>query len=187
MSKFKSKVGNLLIANPSNPEDELDKAVILIVTHNESLAIGLQINRINLESNLSIIAQNLGIPYYNPDPIYCGGNIATNKIHMVHTLDWRGLGTVPISRYLGVTNDISILAAIEQNQGPRYYKACAGYWLWEDSRLDLQLESKIRTEEEPHKWEIIPANLTNVFEVDADLTWGYCLENAIKAKVDQFF
>lgn len=187
MSKFKSKIGNLLISNPSNPQDELDKSVILLVTHTDSLAIGLQVNRIQPESSLAIVSQNLGIPYYGPDPIFYGGNVAVNKIHIVHTLDWRGMGTVPISKYLGVTNDISILAAIEQNQGPRYYKACAGYWIWEDSRLDQQLESKFRTEAEPHKWELTQATIQNVFELDSDIMWGICLEQSIKEKVDQFF
>lgn len=187
MSKNKSYVGNLLIANPSNPQDELDKSVILVVTHNESLSIGLQINRIQTDTNLSIVSQNLGIPFYGTEPVYYGGNISVNKIHIVHTLDWRGLGTVPISKQLGVTNDISILSAISQNQGPRYYKACAGYWLWEDGRLDIQLGSNSRTEEEPHKWEITSANVESVFEYNTDVMWDICLENIIKEKVNYFF
>jgi putative AlgH/UPF0301 family transcriptional regulator len=184
--KKKKYSGQLLIANPSNPQDELSRSVLLLVTHTENLAIALQINSPHQEALLKDISQGMGIPYDGYDPLYYGGNISVNKIHVVHSLDWRGMGTVPLTKELGITQDISILTAISQDQGPYYYKACTGYWLWEDGRLDEMLDPRSVQPRELYRWETLPANLENVFEIDSEEMWEICLEKAAKHKIDSW-
>jgi putative transcriptional regulator len=177
--------GYLLLANPNNPRDELSKSVLLIVTHTNNLAIGLQINNPLEDIDLQTVADNIGMDYPYNDPLFYGGNIAQNKIHVVHSLDWRGMSTVKLNDQIAVTNDISVLAAISQGEGPKFYRACAGYWLWEDGRLDQQLDPK--TKNEPHKWEISPATIENVFSGEGPEQWRNAIDEAAKFQVNAWF
>jgi putative AlgH/UPF0301 family transcriptional regulator len=183
---MKKYVGHLLIANPSNPEDELSKAVMICLTHTSNLGIALQLNRIHTEMSLSAVSNNLGIKYYGLEPIWYGGNISVDKIHIVHSLDWRGLNTMSLTKSIGVTNDISILSAIVQGKGPQYFKACSGYWLFDNGRLDGHL-SKTHDPSDPYKWETLTANLENVFHTDLNIMWEVCLQQAIIKKVKEYF
>lgn len=182
----KNVVGNLLIANPTNPEDELSRSVLLCLTHNKQVGIGLQINRLQSETDLATISHNLGIRYHGRDPIWYGGNISIDKVHIIHSLDWRGMGTLCLNKHIGVTHDISILAAIASGKGPKFFKACAGYWLFDEGRLDTHL-SKAIVPEDPFKWETIPANIDNIFGLDPETMWESCLQETILKKVKTFF
>jgi len=179
--------GNLLIANPSNPQDEFSRSVILLVTHTDNVAVGLQVNLEHTETDLSTVAHNIGIPLRTNDPLYFGGNQSVNKIHVIHSLDWKGISTVALNKEIGITNDISILAAIADGQGPMYYKACAGYWFWGDGRLDHQLNPRGREMYEPHKWELIPATIDNVFEDSVEDMWAKGLKSVARQKIAAWF
>ena len=52
--------GRLLVANPSNPKDELTQAVILVVTHTDAMAVGLQINNPHEDLTVDRVAENSG-------------------------------------------------------------------------------------------------------------------------------
>jgi len=184
--KNRRYLGHLLISNPNNPKDELERSVIMIVTHTDSVGIGLQINNPNFDLPLGKVCHNMGIDYNGLEPIWYGGNMMQNKIHVIHSMDWRGLSTVALNKDIGITNDISILAAISRGEGPEYFKACTGYWLWEDSRLDIQLDPRNRLETEPHKWELIPASIENTFEVDYEDCWQNAIEEVARLKVSEW-
>lgn len=187
MSRRQRYQGHLLVANPNNPKDDLEKSVIMIVTHADSLAIGIQINKPHEEITLSKVAANLGVGYMGNDPCYYGGNMAMSKIHVIHSLDWRGMTTAPLSKEIGITNDISILAAISRGDGPKYFKACSGYWLWEDGRLETQLDPRNSLPHEPHKWEIAKATIDNTFLTNDDDLWQEAIEASAKYLIDAYF
>lgn len=179
-------IGKLLIANPTNPEDDLARSVLFCTTHTKNIAIGLQINKLNDRIDLSTVAYHLGIEYYGSEPVWCSGNISTDKIHVIHSLDWKGVSTVPLGESIGVTSDIGILAAISKGKGPRLFKACSGYWLFDNGRLDKHL-SKEKDPSDPFKWEVIEADLGLVFLSDYQFLWEECLQNVIVKKVKQYF
>jgi len=179
--------GHLLVANPNNPKDYLEKSVLLLVTHTDNLAVALQINNLRSEMNLSQISTTLGLPYHGPDTVYYGGNIAQNKIHVIHSLDWRGLSTITLNDHLGITNDISILAAISRDEGPEYFRACSGYWMWENGVFDQMLDPKqFATCPEPYRWEIAPGTIQSVFEVDAKDHWEHSIEASARYRVNEW-
>jgi putative AlgH/UPF0301 family transcriptional regulator len=179
--------GHLLIANPSNPYDDLSRSVILVATHANNIAVGLQINLEHTEINLSDVAQKIGILLHTNDPLYYGGSMNISKIHVVHSLDWRGLGTVALNKELGITNDISILTDIADGQGPMYYKACAGYWFWDNGRLDAELNPRNTELDLSHKWETIPADIDNVFETAVEEMWPRSIKSVAQHKVNAWF
>lgn len=183
---LRNHIGDLVIANPSNPKDQYDKSVFLVTNYTENYVISLQINRVKEETDLASVSQDLGVNYYRTDPIYDAGGYNPNKIHVVHSLDWRGIGTVPITKNIGITHDISILYALANNEGPEFYKACAGHDQWNTQTFIGQL-SKKKIAGVPHKWEILPATIENVFCIEDDLLWEHCIETAIIKRVKDFF
>ena len=177
-------VGQLLVANPLNPKDGLDHSVILVLSHNSTTSLGLRLNCPAKSLQLKTVFDQLGLYYQDNDPVYHSGNLITDKIHMVHSLDWRGLTTIELTPEIGVTNDISVLAAICKGEGPEYYRACAGVLTWADSSLVRQLDPKTDTK---FKWELAPADLVTVFQTDELEQWHKCIEASAKNQVNKWF
>jgi len=69
-----------------------------------------------------------------------------------------------------------VLVALSRGDGPEHFRACAGYWGWENGRLDLELDSVTRTS---HNWEIAPADIESVFKLDGDNQWRQALQSAV--------
>jgi putative AlgH/UPF0301 family transcriptional regulator len=182
-------LGHLLVSNPNNPPDELgDRSVILMAAHGDNTAIGLQINRVNVELDLASVSENLGVNFDRSYPIFYGGNTNTAKIHMIHSLDWSSVSTFKLTDDIGVTNDISVLVAISQNQGPEHFRACAGYWWWENTMLDQMLDPKLFAEcPVPYRWQIVPATVDNVFSIPPNEQWSAAIEQSTKFLVDCYF
>jgi putative AlgH/UPF0301 family transcriptional regulator len=111
--------------------------------------------------------------------------MSPNKIHIIHTLDWRSSTTSDITDEIGVTNDISILAAICQGEGPSWYRAVAGHCLWEKPVLDDMLNPHKNSQQ--HKWEIIPANKSRVFLSEGSEQWRELLDDAARYQVSTWF
>ena len=175
--------GHLLVANPANPSDSLEQAVILLVTHDENKAVGLQINRPLDELSLASIMENLSIPYDGDAPVYLGGSVNSNKIHIIHTTDWSGPATQKINDVISLTNDTSILRALSKHKGPRKFIACSGHWLWEDHTLDQQLHPH---EHLLHRWEVAEATEKSVFNIDPQDSWVQAIEMSADLRVSEW-
>jgi len=184
---MKNYQGHLIAANPANPVDGNENAVILIIANNNDTTVGLQINQLMDSPELGQICRNIGIEYDGKEPLFWGGQISQNKIHVIHSLDWQGLSTTKINDELGVTNDISVLAAISRNEGPEYFRCCVGYWIWEHGRFEQQVDPKNYPSKEIHQWETVPATMENVFStIDKD-QWRYILNESIKLQTAVWF
>lgn len=181
----KNYQGQLLVSNPLNPRDELSSSVILVITHNEKSSVGLQINNRISGLDLSTVAHGVGIWYDGQEPVYRGGNVGPNKIHVIHSQDWMGINSSPITDTLAITNDISVIAAISQNEGPEYFRACAGVWLWENGVLDSQMDMK--NKEMIHRWETLTPTINSVFDLDESEQWRRCLELSACSQVGLYF
>jgi putative transcriptional regulator len=182
----KSFQGHLLVANPNNPRDELSRAVVLLVTHTNDKCVGIQINNPVTDPDLQTISANIGIDFTGSDPLWYGGSVGTNKIHVVHSTDWSGLSTIKINDEISVTNDISVLAALSRGEGPNLFRACAGYWVWEDGELDHQLDPK-NTDRTTHKWETVEATVDNVFDGEGPEQWRKVIEESARQQVSSWF
>jgi putative AlgH/UPF0301 family transcriptional regulator len=181
--------GYLLIANTNNPRDEMHRGVILVVNHNEHLAVGIQINNQLTNMTVKEVAVNTGMEwetdYETAEPLYYGGSHNSGRVHVIHTPDWRATSTVMINSDLAVTNDISILAAISRGEGPAKYRACAGHWLWNSDALDAELDP--RQKRVTHKWEIAPATADLVFDYEGPDQWRQALLESAHHSAAQWF
>lgn len=177
--------GYLLAANPANPKDDLARSVILLLRHADDLAIGLQINRPMNQPNLADVSENNGIEMISDEPLWYGGNIEERKIHVVHSTDWMGLSSIRLTEDIAVTNDISVLAAVSRGEGPEYFRACTGYWLWGEGRMNHMLDP--HDNEEPMKWEILPATMETVFAESGIDQWLLALDRSAEYQTAAWF
>lgn len=183
MSK-KNLVGELLVANPLNPREGLSHSVVLVVSHTNNGSLGLQLNQPIKTMPLSKVFTQIGLWYSGDELIHQGGNTNPGKIHMVHSLDWRGLTTIEIAPNIGMTNDISVLTALARDEGPEHFRACAGFLSWPGHTLEEQLNSRSNTE---YKWELTAASTSTVFEYDELDQWHKCVEASAQEQVNRWF
>lgn len=175
--------GQLLLANPTNPEDNLAEAAILI-THCSDLGVrGVQINSVIQEISLDEIAINIGVPFNKIEPVYSGGGLEQNKIHLIHSVDWMGASSRSISKDLAVTIDISILAAISMGIGPKKFKACSGHWFWEHELLEQQINGQ---DEERYRWELVQATPELIFDIPDDSIWRRGLTLSTRQQISRW-
>jgi putative transcriptional regulator len=179
--------GFLLAAHPKRPEPFLRRGVMLIIDHDKSGAIGLQINKpFTNDISFQTVMQNVGVPHDGDQPLYSGGHESTNRIHVIHSLDWYTNNTTKITDTIGVSHDVSILTAISKSEGPEYFRVCAGFTRWLPGHLEGEISG-----EEPWKitqsWSFVPANIDLIFSNDDIDQWNKIIGEASKLQVANWF
>ena len=149
--------GYLLAAHPKRTDPILRRGTMLIIDHDASGAIGLQINKPYVSNvTLNSVMNNVGLNVDNDQALYNGGPESTNRIHIIHTLDWFSPTTNKITDQIGISSDLSVLSAISEDEGPTYFRAVAGFTRW----LPGHIEGEILGEDPwtiNHSWSFIPA------------------------------
>jgi putative transcriptional regulator len=179
--------GCLLAAHPQQPESSLRRAVMLVIAHDKTGSLGLQLNK-KFDGDLTMLTvmENLGLYSDLDQPLYSGGPDATNRIHVVHSLDWSTRSTIKVTNQLGVSNDISVLAAISENEGPEYFRVIAGYTRWASKHLEGEMRGT-----DPwsviHTWSSVPANIENVFSLDDIDQWYKTIDDAGRIQIASWF
>lgn len=185
MTEKKKYDGYLLAANPANPKDDLERSVILLLRHTDDISVGLQINRELPNHKLSDISETNGIFIDSNASLWYGGNTEERKIHVVHSTDWMGLSSGKITNDIAVTNDISILAAVSRGEGPEYFRACTGYWVWDNGRMNHMLDPHYH--DEPVKWEILPATMETAFSEEGIDQWLLAIDRSAQFQTASWF
>jgi putative transcriptional regulator len=185
MTAKKKYDGYLLAANPGNPKDDLQRSVILLLRHADDVAVGLQINRQLGSITLAEVSRNNGIHISDNAPLWYGGDAEERKIHVIHSTDWMGLSSINVTEELAVTNDISVLAAISRGEGPEHFRACTGYWVWENGRMNHMLDPTHDTE--LVKWEILPATMETVFAEEGLDQWLLAIDRSAQYQTATWF
>lgn len=179
--------GYILAAHPRREETLLRRGTILVMDHDSSGAIGLQLNKPYTSSvSLNTVMQNVGLTIDNDQPLYNGGPESTNRIHIVHTMDWSSPTTNKITDHIGVSSDISVLAAIHQGSGPNHYRAVAGFTRW----LPGHLEGEIIGEDPwtiNHSWSFIPAVPEVVFGLTDVDQWHKVISDSSRHQIANWF
>ena len=179
--------GYLLASHPKRQESALHKSVVLILEHGPTGATGLQLNKSYVsEITLATVMQNVGLHSSFDQPLYNGGPEAKTRIHVVHSLDWYSPTTVRVSENIGVSNDVSVLAAISENVGPEYYRVIAGFTRWLPGHLEGEMVG-----EDPwdisHTWSYVPSEVDTLFELDNIEQWHRVIAESGRMQVSSWF
>jgi putative AlgH/UPF0301 family transcriptional regulator len=188
MIEMETYRGQLLGAHPRRRESLLRGGVVLVVDHDAGGSIGLQINRA-IATGISIgsVMNNMGLSIAVDQPLYVGGTENTNRIIIVHTMDWSTDSTVQVTDNIGYSNDISVLSAISSGEGPEQFRAVAGFMRWPAGQLEREIAGEVAWGAVESSWSLVPATCELVFDLDDQEQWRTVLETHARQQIAIWF
>ena len=179
--------GQLLASHPKRRDPYLRRSAVLIIDHDAGGAIGLQINK-RYANNVSVntVMNNLGLQISDDQPLFHGGAESPNRIHVVHSLDWHTASTIKLSDNIGISNDMSVLTAISEDEGPEYFRVVAGFTRWLPNQLDGEITGATPWNI-THSWSSSPVTFETVFELDDVDQWWCIHDHASKQQIANWF
>jgi putative transcriptional regulator len=187
MSEFKSLSGKILVSQPKADLDPyFSKSVILVGTHNVRGSWGVMVNKTTPNLTLGTIMQSVGIDSQKTDRIFIGGPVDTHRVCIVHSLDWQSSNTIQITPEIGITNELQILAAISQNEGPALYRTCVGSCGWGAGQLDKEYNGEASWKPQ-NRWLVAPATIESIFNLSEEDQWQKSIEHVAQHAVSNWF
>ena len=179
--------GHILCSQPKCIDPYFARSVVVACAHNEKHSWGVIVNKQHPSITISDIMDSAGVQYHRDEtPIYIGGPVEQGRVHVIHSLDWSGSSTVAVTPDIGITGDISVLAAIAGSSGPSLYRIVAGMCVWGPGQLDGEYKGLPPWKPE-HRWLDAPANLEAVFDQNSDDQWQKSIEIVAKSVISTWF
>ena len=160
-----SLVGQLLVASPEMGDSRFEHAVILMVRHDKTGALGIVVNRPIEEIPLAKLLQALGQDgsgVTGQARIFAGGPVEPQIGFILHTTDYHRAGTIDVGR-VAMTTGPQILRDIGHNQGPGKSLIAFGYAGWGPGQLEGELNLGA--------WFSVDGHPRLVFDADRDKLW----------------
>ena len=167
-----SLVGQLLVAAPSMGDPRFERAVILIVQHDPTGAVGIVINKPAGEHSLASLLDALGQKGGDVSGdvrVFSGGPVQPEVGLVVHSPDYRRPETVAINDRLSMTSSLDILRDIAAKKGPAKILVAFGYAGWGPDQLEREIEMQA--------WGVAEADPQLIFDEDRDKVWDYAWEH----------
>jgi putative transcriptional regulator len=161
-----SLAGQLLVAAPTMSDPRFHQAVLLMVRHDGSGALGIIVNRPTQERSLASLLAAAGGGDGAAEGsvrIYAGGPVQPEVGFVLHSTDYKRPETFDIDGKIALTSNRDILRDIAKKQGPRLSLIAFGYAGWGPGQLEDELSHRA--------WFTAPAEVTLVFEIDRNKVW----------------
>lgn len=161
--------GQFLIAMPQLAESDFERSVIYICAQSEEGAMGFVINRAQSVTFPEVLEQldlvgdvhpELNAPGIGDFPVLCGGPVEPGRGFVLHSDDYAGDGSIPITDDLFMTGTLDVLRSVAAGKGPGKAMLVLGYAGWAPG----QLESEIANND----WLTCPAIEDLLFDRDLD-------------------
>jgi len=161
-----SLAGQLLVAEPEMGDPRFSKTVILMVQHDQKGALGIVINRPADDVPIAKLLSALGIDSKDSEGqvrLFAGGPVQPDVGLIVHTAEYRRMGTIDIDGRVAMTTDPQVLRDIGHHEGPKQSLVAFGYAGWGPGQLEGELML--------HGWFTIPEDPTLVFDFNRERLW----------------
>lgn len=186
MTVFNSLAGQILVSQPKNTSPHFSKSVILVTQHGVNGAWGVVVNRESNTLDIQAVMKAAGIEYSGNSKVYIGGPVEPTRVHVVHSMDWSSASTLQITPELGITGDLSVLAAICHNEGPTLWRAGIGLSAWSAGQLDGE-QSGIAPWTAEHKWLTAPATVDICLSGTGEEQWQRAISHCVNNKIADLF
>lgn len=160
--------GDLLISEPSLPDPNFARTVVLLCEHNENGSFGFVLNKSGKLQLRDLMDEELVLDI----DVYIGGPVQQNTLHFIHSQPELISGGVQLNGELYWGGDYDELVsklklnAIDTNK----IKFFIGYSGWSEGQLLAELQQ--------NSWIVSRgANIEQVFETDSTLLWKAALQN----------
>jgi putative transcriptional regulator len=160
-----SLAGQLLIATPEMRDPRFDHAVILVVRHDQSGALGIIINMPAGERPIAELLAALGekSEASGTVPVYLGGPVEPDMGLVLHSADYHAQGTIDVDGHVAMTVNAQILRDIAAKKGPQKSLVAFGYAGWGAGQLDNEMSRNV--------WYKAPEDPKLVFDEDRAKVW----------------
>jgi putative transcriptional regulator len=162
--------GQFLIATDSMRDPRFDHAVILMVRHDISGAMGIVINRPLGEKPLADLLAAFGdkdTAASGNVRIFLGGPVQPEISFVIHGADYGRPETLDVDSRLAATPSLEVLRDIARNSGPKKSLIAFGYAGWAAGQLEGELARNV--------WYTAPADPALVFDDDRDKVWEHAI------------
>ena len=166
-----SLAGQLLIAAPTMSDPRFHRAVILMVRHNQTGALGIVVNHPLGDRSLTALLGALGekdAAASRTVRIFIGGPVQPEIGFVIHGTDYQRPDTVKIDSQLAMTSSREVFRDIANNQGPTRRLIAFGYAGWSPGQLEGEIAQRF--------WFASPADTKLVFEEDRDKVWDEAMK-----------
>ena len=167
--------GRALIAMPGIEDPRFERAVVLICTHNNELAMGLTLNRPVDGLTVPSLMDRLGVKSHITVPkdlVLLGGPVETERGFVLHTDDYVSEGSsTRVAEGIALTGTREVLEAIaSHNERPRRSLLALGYSGWGPGQLEREIRDNVWLTCDPdeallfghdyeHKWSMALARI----------------------------
>lgn len=186
MTGFNSLAGQVLVSQPKSMSPHFAKSIVLIVQHGVNGAWGVVVNKEANTLDINKIMGAAGIEYPGNQKAYMGGPVEPARVHVVHSMDWFSSSTLRITQDLGITGDVSILAAIAANEGPQLWRAGVGLAAWSAGQLEGE-QSGVAPWTPDHRWLTAPATPEICLTGSGEEQWQRAISHCVNQKIADLF
>jgi len=175
--KAASLAGQLLVASPELRDPRFFHAVVYVVRHDASGALGLVVNRPYKDVPIATLLERLGQEHDGVQGslrMRYGGPVEPGRVFVLHTADYRGEGTRVIGDGIALTVNPGILRAIGKGAGPRRALLTLSYSGWGPGQLEMEIRAGA--------WTLVPADPALVFDDQDDTKWQRAMGGKDKAR-----
>lgn len=186
MTGFNSLSGQILVSQPKNLNPHFAKSIVLVVQHGVNGAWGVVVNKESNTLDVHAVMNAAGIDFKGNLKAYLGGPVEPARVHVVHSMDWFSSSTLQITPDLGITGDMSVLAAIAANEGPKLWRAGVGLAAWSAGQLEGE-QSGISPWTPDHRWLVAPATPEICLTGSGEEQWQRAIGHCVNQKIADLF
>lgn len=164
--------GLLLVATPALNVTQFDRSVIYLCAHAAGEgAMGLVINRRLPRPGFEDLLEQLNIspvPSLHRLGLCAGGPLEEARGFVLHSSDWKGEGSMPVTGETTLTASLDVLREIAEGGGPQDALLAMGYAGWEAGQLEEEIFQH-------DAWLLAPASREILFGHDYAVKWRQAL------------
>lgn len=162
-------IPGLLVAMPNLQDPYFQKSVILLCEYTSESAFGVIINRPSSVMVKDIFVDEVPLNHSESIPVLVGGPVQPEFLWSIHSTDFKGSSTTPISRKMALSPLQDLLGALANTDPPQKFHFGCGYAGWGPGQLDSELREGA--------WWLTPLHESLVLELPYESRW----EAALKA------
>lgn len=158
--------GQLLVATSQIEDPRFMRTVIYMVQHDAGGAVGLVVNRPIGEVPLARVLEQVGLAadgVTGTIRVHYGGPVDRARGFVLHTAEYAGKGTIPVTGSVALTSESGILRDLAAGTGPRQSLFALGYAGWGPGQLEREMDAG--------HWITVRADEALVFDADSGGKW----------------
>ena len=157
--------GVFLVASRDLPDPRFRETVVLLTDHSRLGSVGLIVNR---PTKLSLAEAFPKVPALeqNTDPVYIGGPVEAQTVHLLIRSGSRPEGFKPVLDSVYVSTDAALLEPLAQSgkDNAETLRVFAGYAGWAPGQLDGEIQRR--------GWHVMRADPKTIFERNPEDVWS---------------